>query len=176
MRKILTVTLVLVPFVLLFSSCATTHPNEQLIMGKWNTVSVEKILPEKQQAAEPQTGPGGTAITNDTGAKTGKGGGKSGSSGEAGARAEEQFNRLYRAEQKATLEIFPNKTAVKDYHGTLVKATWKMKPSGKKIVAKSIKTKERIVLEIEELTDTKAVVIEKLPVGALKITYAKEKQ
>jgi hypothetical protein len=57
----------------------------------------------------------------------------------------------------------------------MVKATWKMKPNGKKVIAKNVKTKEKYVLEILELSETQAVIQETLPMGALKITYAKEK-
>jgi hypothetical protein len=177
MRKYLFTIILLAAVGALLTSCATTSPNEALIVGKWNPVTVEKILPEKAAAQGQGTTtatPGGTAASgNDQpqARKEGKGGG----SGENYAKAEEKFNRLYRAEQKATLEIYADKSAVKNFGGTMVKATWKMKPNGKKVIAKNVKTKEKYVLEILELSETQAVIQENLPMGALKITYAKEK-
>lgn len=174
MRKTLLITLVLFLTTGLFSVSAKTHPNEKLLVGKWRAVSVEKILPEtkpQQDAAttptsDPKTEPAGGARAGSKGSGTG--------TGDPKARAEEQFNRLYKAEQKSTLEIFADKTAVMDFHTYYVKATWKMKSNGKKVVAKNIKTKDKYVLEVLELTETKAVILERFPAGSLKITYARE--
>ena len=173
MRKTLLITLVLFLTTGLFSVSAKTHPNEKLLVGKWRAVSVEKILPEtKTQQQDGATTPPSNPRSEPAGGA--KAGAKGSAAGDPKARAEEQFNRLYKAEQKSTLEIFENKTAVKDFNGNYVKATWKMKSNGKKVVAKNIKTKDKYVLEILELTETKAVILEKLPAGSLKITYARE--
>jgi len=173
MRKNLLTIVILIAATTLLTSCATTHPNEKLIVGRWKTVSVEKVLPEDSPmntqtgtaapANDPRSQPAGDARTGDKG-----------SQGDSKARAEEQFNRLYRAEQKATLEVYEDKVAVKDFNGTYVKATWKMKSNGTKLVAKSIKTKDKYVMEILELSQDKAVILEILPVGSLKITYQRQ--
>jgi hypothetical protein len=174
MKKNLFISFVLLAFTAVYTTCAASHPNEKLIVGKWKTVSVEKVLPENPQQQPTGTTPPSTPKTEPAGTSKGGSKGSGAGSGDAKVRAEEQFNRLYIAEQKATLEITANKYAIKDFNGTFVKATWKMKANGTKIVAKNIKTKEKYVLEILELTETKAVILEKLPAGSLKITYARE--
>ena len=176
MRTNLLTTFFLIFLSALLTSCATTSPNQTLIVGKWKPVTVEKILPEQastdQQASTAGT-PSGTSSQAGEKQQAGKSG-RGGSTTDNRARAEEQFNRLYRAEQRATLEVFADKNAVKDYNGTYVKATWKMKSNGKKIVAKNIKTKEKFVLEILEVSEKQLIIKENLPGGAFKITYAKE--
>jgi hypothetical protein len=160
----------------LFTSCATTNPKEALIIGKWKPTNVEKIMPEKTASAD--QGAASTAAAGNTSSGNNQSqareGGKGGNSGANYAKAEEQFNRLYRAEQKGTMEIYADHSAVKNFGGAMVKATWKMKPNGKKVIAKNVKTKEKYVLDILELSETQVVIQENLPIGALKITYVKE--
>lgn len=127
---------------------AKPHPNEKLLVGKWRPVSVEKVIPEKSAA---KTGTVETPVKTD-----------------------ERSEQFMRNEQRTTLEITADKTAAKEYHGKLMKFTWKLKGKGKKMVARNLQTKEKYVLNIVEVTAAKLILIETLPAGTLKITYAKE--
>ena len=73
------------------------------------------------------------------------------------------------------MEIFSNKTAVKNYPGKPLHATWKMKGDGTRIVAKNVETKSKVVLEILEISKVQIVVLEHAHMGDLKITYEREK-
>jgi hypothetical protein len=171
------ITLVLIALSTLFTSCATFHSNQKLIVGKWKPVKVEKmLLDDKKQAGTTPSAGTTTPVSNDTAMRAkmdAKGGGTG--SGDAMAKSPDKISMLYLSEQKVTLEFAANKTAVKDYRGKTIKATWKMKLTGKKIVLTDMKTNEKLVLEIVELTETQAVIIEKLPFASVKVTYAREK-
>jgi hypothetical protein len=69
------------------------------------------------------------------------------------------------------MEIFANKTAVKNFPGKPLHATWKMKGKGTKIVAKNVENKMKFTIEILEISKVQIVVIEHAPVGDVKITY-----
>jgi hypothetical protein len=193
MKNFLTaVTLVVMAWAL--SSCALVKsPNEKLIVGTWTPVKVEKyISPEdlekmKSQPAGTASGtasaastknPAGHTAINDTASKAkmaAKGGLQEGGQGTPDQRAQQRLDRLIQTEQRSPLIIAADKVAVKNYPGNPLKASWKMNAKGTKVTAKDFKTKEKYVLDIVEVTDTKLVIIETLPIGTLKISYVKEK-
>jgi hypothetical protein len=153
MRKQLLVTLILTAFTAVIAIGGKVHPNEKLIVGKWIPVKVEKYVPEKKK---------------DTSAPARS------ETGENKSPDDQKLERLLRAEQKATLEITSDRTAMKNYHGKLIKASWKLKGGGKKIVARDISTKEKYILNIVEVTDTQMILIENSAAGSITITYKKE--
>jgi hypothetical protein len=176
------------------TSCALVKsPNEKLIVGTWTPVKVEKyISPEdlekmKTQASGTTSGTAtatgakgatGNTAKNDTASKAkmaAKGGTQGTGQGTPQQRAEQRLDRLIQAEQRSPLIIGADKIAVKNYPGNPVKGSWKMNAKGTKVTAKNFKTKEKYVLDIVEITDAKMVIIENLPIGALKINYVKEK-
>jgi hypothetical protein len=134
------------------------YPNEKWIVGKWKPVKVEKVASVKE---------GKQIVTKDTIISRPV-------IGNIDAPGINKVDKLMMMEQKTMLEITGDRTAMKDYHGTIIKATFKLKKGGTKIVARNIKTKERYVFNIVEATDSKLVLIEKTQGGLLKITYVKQ--
>jgi hypothetical protein len=149
--------------VMVATSCAiTSHPNEKIIVGLWTPVKVEKIVDSSALLASPAM----AGNKEQQQSKTGKPGGEGGVS-----RKDEALDRLVQSERRATMEIFANKTAVKNFPGKPLHATWKMKGKGTKIVAKNVENKMKFTIEILEISKVQIVVIEHAPVGDVKITY-----
>ncbi|NQV02831.1 MAG: hypothetical protein HQ542_09305 [Bacteroidia bacterium] len=179
----------LVAFVaVLFSSCATTHPNEKLIVGEWKPIKAEKYFtPEEEEllkkAQEQSTGTrptttgdkpaattGGTSPTTSTPPPSdqGRGGDRAG-----GKNIGDELNRIIQAESRANIIIYPDKTAVKFYRARTVKATWKLKGKGTVLLAKDLEKKDKYRIDILEVDGGIMVVVENLPVGGIKVTYQK---
>jgi hypothetical protein len=152
--------------VIFLGSCAVgTHPNEKIIIGTWRPVKVEKVVDSSaiEAAASMQT--------PDQGKKQGDGRAVTGG---AASRTDAELDRLVQMEQRATMEIFPDKTAVKNFPGKPLHATWKMKGKGKKIIAKNTENKLTFVIQILEIDKERIVVLEKAPVGDIRITYERQ--
>ncbi len=162
-----TINIITLFIVLIFlGSCAVgTHPNEQIIIGTWRPVKVEKVVDSSaiEAAASLQT--------PDQGKKQGDG---RAAAGGAASRTEAELDRLVQLEQRATMEIFPDKTAIKNFPGKPLHATWKMKGKGKKIIAKNTENKMTFVIQILEIDKERIVVLEKAPVGDIRITYERQ--
>lgn len=161
--------------IIFFASCATTHPNEQLIVGKWNTQKVEKYVDPTAAPAESKTevvAPKTVKVKTDTTSKAGSKGG--GNVSTVNPRAEDALQRMIRVEERSSLEVYANKMAVKNYPKKTVKATWKLKGKGTRFVAKDLATKEKHYFDLLEVSETRIVLIEHTPAGDLKITYAKQ--
>jgi hypothetical protein len=161
--------------ILIFSSCATTHPNEQLIVGTWKPEKVEKWVdpnsaPEaKTEVTAPQTIKVKSADTSRKSGDQGKGAVTA-----VDPRMEDALQRLMRVEERTNLEVFANKMATKSYPAKTVKATWKIKgKDGTKFVAKNIQTKEKTNFTLLELNESRVVLVEHTRAGDLKITYVK---
>ena len=149
--------------VIFLGSCSiSSHPNEKLIIGTWRPLSVEKIVDSSAiQAGAAQAG---------TSVKQKQGSARPAAEGGAG-RKDAELNRLVQLEMRATMVIYPDKTAIKNFQGKPLHAKWKMKGKGTKIVAKNLENKTTFVIEILEINKEKVVIIEHAPVGDLKITY-----
>lgn len=189
MKKYLSTTLILVVFTTFMASAGKLTSKEQLLVGKWKPVNVERVdIPQGaagQTAGNKAVGkkipgtpaPEGQAKENTQSgqpAQTGKVAADKGGKGTSGRSEGDKLERFIRGEERAPLTIFADHTAMKEYHKNIIKASWKMKANGKKIVVRNIKNKEKYTMKVLELTETQLVIIEKLPVGSLKITYTRE--
>ncbi len=170
------------------TSCATTHPNEKLIVGNWKPVKAEQYFTEEEleeiekiqsqstqqrQASgteKSQTTTGGATATTPTSATQTRG--KEGNIG-GGQNIQADLNRLIQAEGRAQMVIYPDHSAAKFYRGRTVKATWKLRGNGTVLVAKDLEKKDKYRIDILEISDSKMVVVENLPIGGIKITYKK---
>ncbi len=142
------------------------HPNEKTIIGLWTPVSVEKVVDSAElQAAAQLNGGNNNKKTGKDGAAAPEG---------AAGRKDAALDKLVQAEQRATLEILDNHTAIKKFPGKPINATWKMKGNGTKIVAKNIENKMKFTIEILEINKERIVVIEHAPVGDVKIVYERK--
>ena len=164
-RRIITVCTLALAIFFMTSCGITPHPNETIIVGKWRPVSVEKIVDSSALQA--------AASLEGSSVKGNSRSGLPGGSVEA-SRKEATLDRLVQSEMRATMEIFPNKTAVKNFPGKPLQATWKMKGKGTRIVAKNVENKMKFVIEILEIDKERIVVIEHAPVGDIKITYERQ--
>jgi len=167
-----------ISLVWLITSCATTHPNEKLIVGTWRTVKVEKYVDEsamKAAAATPSSKTGSNVNRTETTSPNDPQRGIQSTDAERENKVQNKLNRLIQSEERAVLVIDSGHFASKQYPGTLKRATWKMKPNGMVIIAKNLENKERVRMEIEEISENQAVIIQELPVGSLRITYARER-
>ncbi len=196
MKNILTIVM-LAAFACAFTSCAITSPKEKLLVGTWKPVKVEKyISPEDMEKLKSKNAQGtssstpGSSATNPSGKPArmdsvtkakmaAQSGGRGANEGDNPAlRAEERLNRLIQSEARADLVITSDKKAGKmaviTLPGAPVKATWKMNHKGTKITTKNLKTKDKYVFDVIELTENKAVFIQNLPIGGIKISYTKQ--
>ncbi len=170
--------LLFIALVLLITSCATTHPNEKLIVGTWRTVKVEKYVDEsamKAAANAPAPKTGSNVNRTEPTSQSDPPRETQSTDPERDNKVQNKLNRLIQSEERAVLVIDSGHFASKQYPGTLKRATWKMKSNGMVIIAKNIENKERVRMEIEEISENQAVIIQELPVGSLRITYSREK-
>lgn len=151
--------------VAILASCAVYHPNEKIIIGTWRPVTVEKVVDSSALQAE-------ASLKGQPSAQ------KPGTAGIAGegstGRKEAELDRLVQSEKRATMEIFADKTAIKNFPGKPLNATWKMKGKGTRIVAKNLENNMTFTIEILEINKERIVVIEHAPVGDIKITYERQ--
>lgn len=154
----------------IMGSCAVSHPNEKIIVGTWRPVKVEKVVDSSALEAAEALNPAATA--KPSGSRPGDV--RPGRSGDGASRKEAELNRLVQLEQRSTMEIYPDKTAVKNFHQKPINATWKMKGRGKKILAKNVETKHTFVIDILEISKERMVVLQHTPAGDLKIEYERQ--
>jgi len=164
-NKIFTFFAFAVAIIVLTSCGITSHPNEKLIIGKWRTVKVEKVVDSSALQAQ-------ASMKGTTGQKQTRPGSPAGEGG--AAKKEAILDRLVQSEMHATMEIFANKTAIKNYTGKPLNATWKMKGKGTRIIAKGVENKRTFVIEILDINKERIVVVEHTPAGDLKITYERQ--
>ncbi len=168
MKRLLTLFFVFT-VALLISSCATISPNQKKLIGSWKAVKVEKynVLNAPSQTAE-----AGQKNDSSTVEYT-----ESQIAALQSSKMEEQRKRIViKSELHSILTINANKTATKELQGKIIHATWKLKNNGTRLLIDSKETDRNMILEIQHITDTSAVVVETLPVGDFKITYKKEKK
>ena len=168
MNRTKTIAIFLSAFALfIITSCAIVpHPNEKIIVGIWKPVKVEKIIDSAVLLAA-------TTRAADTTVKNQKAG-RPAQAGNA-ARKGATIERLIQSEMRATLEIYANKTAIKNYPGKPLHATWKMKGRGTRLIAKNKANKAKFVIDIVEISQDQVVVLEHAQMGDLKITYDRQK-
>jgi hypothetical protein len=152
--------------IIALTSCGiTSHPNEKLIVGKWRPVKVEKIVDSSALQA-------GASMKGTPGKKQTRPGSPAGEGG--AARKEAIFDRFIQSEMQATMEIFANKTAIKNYPGKPLNVTWKMKGKGTRIIAKNVGNKTTIVIDILAIDKERIVVMEHTRGGDVKISYERQ--
>jgi hypothetical protein len=151
---------------IVMTSCSLTmHPNEKMIVGTWRPVKVEKVVDSSALQAN-------TAMSDNSKQKAAKQGRPTGEGGVS--KKDVSLDRLVQSEMRATMEIFHNKTAIKNYPGKPMHATWKMKGKGTRIVAKNVENKMKFVIDILEISDEQIVVLEHAVIGDVKITYERQ--
>lgn len=163
-------------FMLMITSCATTHPNEKLLVGTWYTIKAAPTgdyLTQADLAAKQAATPKPPKSVPDT-----VRGGKDAKSKSARTPEEIEADRaqklqnLLGSEQRSKLIIRADKTADKVTPGKTVKAKWKLKKDGTRLIAKS-KEKGKFVFDIQKLTDSTMMVTEHLEKIDLVIKYRK---
>jgi hypothetical protein len=165
-------------------SCATTHPNAKLLVATWKPDKVVKYIDPNAPPAQPATTQTGTpeqksttgqpesqATQDKKKAEAEKNGQQSGNSQE---RAAMTLEKVIQAESRAPLTIYADGTGVKSYPNKLVKVKWKLNKKGTLITARDMKTKETYKLDLLEVNDKQCVIVERTPVGDIKITYLKQ--
>ncbi|MDP1620966.1 MAG: hypothetical protein Q8M08_01370 [Bacteroidales bacterium] len=164
-NRIFTLGTIVITIIFMTSCGMTPHPNEKIIIGIWRPVKVEKVVDSSALQAA-------ASMSDNSGRQQVKEGRQDGEG--AVSRKDAALDRLIQNEMRATMEIFPNKTAVKNFPGKPLNATWKMKGKGSRIVAKNIENKMKFVIEILEISKEQIIVIEHVPVGDIKITYERQ--
>jgi hypothetical protein len=144
-------------FALLVTSCATTS-NQKKLIGTWKAIKIERYnIPNLAASAtgEAKTVKSSATTPDSTGAPR------------PVSKAEEQLNRLIKMEQRSTLTLNADKTAVKEIPGKTIHATWKLKNKGTRLLVDSKDAGKKMTIEILHINDTSAVVVETLPMGGL---------
>jgi hypothetical protein len=166
MKRLLTVFFI-VTIAFLVSSCAVFYPNQKKLIGTWKAVKVEKLEVNVPTAQAPAAG---------TEAKTRTGEGKSSAGGPDSAKIEKQISRMIDNEMKSTLTINADKTAIKEYSGKTIHATWKLKKRGTRLLVNTKETGKKLTLDILHINDTSVIVKATVPYGSMKVSYRKEKK
>ena len=153
---------------LLIASCATTYPNEKLLIGKWNPVHAEEYI---------------KPVTNKTGStqapkqpvknKTPEQSEPSQSTGTE-SRASNKLTHMIQTELRSPFIVYANKTAEKNFPGKTVTANWKMKKKGTRVIAKNPETSKQLKIDILSISDSTLEVIEYSDAGNLKVKYIKD--
>jgi hypothetical protein len=153
--------------ILFITSCAVTYPNEKLIVGDWKPVTAEKYVPPPRPSKSQAT-PGDTV-------KAAKKAARQASDAIApDPKDENQLKRMIQTELRSPISVYASKDVVKFYPGKNVKGTWKMKKKGTRIVAKELHGDKKLTMDILEITDNSATVVERLPFGDIKIVYSRK--
>jgi hypothetical protein len=163
--RIITICAVALTVFILTSCGITPHPNQKIIVGTWIPLKVEKVSESSAKQAASSMAGNKEQKQSKTGAPEGDGG---------ASRKEATLDRLIQSEMRATMDIRADKTAVKNFPGKPLHATWKLKGKGTRIVAKNVENNMKFVIEIVEITKEIIVVIEHAPVGDIKITYKRQ--
>jgi len=151
---------------LMISSCATSL-NQKKLVGTWKAIKIERYnIPNLAASASGENrNDKSSATTADSTAAP-----------RQLSKAEDQLNRLIKMEQRSTLTLNADKTAIKEIPGKTIHATWKLKKQGTRLLVDSKEAGKKMTIEILHINDTSAVVVETLPIGGLKVTYRKEKK
>ena len=157
---------------ILIASCASMSGNQKRLIGTWKAEKVEKHnIPDFKTI---QTSP--TANTNTQKSKTDNvADTNSVPVAKEASKAEKQLNRFIQMEEGSKLTVNKDKTAIRESLGKTVHATWKLK-KGTILMINVKETGKKFTANIQHITDTSLVVLEPLPIGALKVTYKKEKK
>jgi len=159
-------------FSLIISSCVVNHEVEKRLIGKWNPVNVENLTPQMTLSQPMKTIKVDTSSDPDT---------KKEIELTLPANPDEKtakFQRAVATEMRSPImiAITNNQRIVEKYFpGKTATGTWKLKKNGKRVAVKETKTGRKFTLDIISLSDSIAVVHEKLPLGEIKIKYAKQK-
>lgn len=174
MNKLLTL-IAAFGIVFLLASCATTsHPNQKLILGTWNAQKVSIYTDPNAPpvpAAKVTTPPAAPKTMAQDTSKHRKGEKNVARTPEEIAQHQAQrLEKLLQLEYKSRLKINADKTVEKIYGGKSLKGKWKMKKDGKRMIVKS-KEKGRMLLDVQYLTDSIAIIVEHFPVGDIQVKY-----
>ncbi len=153
----------------LVSSCATTNPNQQKLIGSWKAVKVEKFN-------TPDTLYGTSASIKTSDSTTGGYTESQRAALQSGKVVEQEKRVIIRSELNTVLTLNADKTATKEFQGKTIPATWKLKKNGTRLLVASKETDKNMILEIQRISDTSAIMVQSLPIGDFKITYKKGKK
>ncbi len=163
--------------ILILSSCVTVHPNQKLLIGSWKPESVVKYVDQNTvQAPSATTSTPATAqpVKAKSADTSGKGRAPATPAVPIDQKMALMLDRLIVAEERSTLDISANGTGAKIYHGKVLKAKWKLKAKGTRIVGKELEGGRKFVADIVEISDKRLVVIERTQVGDMKVVYIKQ--
>ncbi len=162
----------LLPLVMIFLtaflfSCASLSPNNKILVGKWKPEYAEKYIePGKEKKTE-------TKVVSDTAAEK-----KSKTVTNEmpnQQRADAEWERMVNTEKRTPLIVNEDHTLQKTFHQKTVKGSWKLKNKGKRLIMTESTTGQKLRADILEINDSMMVVVERLPVGDIKVKYVKEK-
>ncbi|HTX88094.1 MAG TPA: hypothetical protein VMC08_03830 [Bacteroidales bacterium] len=166
-RKLVLPVWMIVMTVFLFA-CSITSPNAKLLVGSWKPVSAEKYVdPAKAKpVVKQQAVPDSASLAK--GKKTNPG------MSEADHHAEMELERAINTEKRTPMIVKADKTAEKAYHQQTVKGSWKLKKQGKQIIFTEANSGKKLKADILQINDTTVVLVERLPVGDIKVKYVKQ--
>ena len=167
--------------IIISNSCKVTYPNEKYMNGRWTPVKVERFVEPGSVATTPAPAPKSSASTpaksteNPDSTTITLKKRRNNNAIPPELERENLIQRHILAEQKACLEVNQEKKmVVKVYPGKTIKATWKMKNKGTRITTKNIETGKKSTIDILEINDTSAVLLERFLIGNIKVTYHKD--
>jgi hypothetical protein len=159
-------------FVFLTAFSKPVEPIQKRLLGTWKVVKVEKydipnIIPPAPQNTQKSTTTHKDTTTSAMSATA---------TAHQASKMEDRLNRIIQTEMHSKLTINADKTAIEERPGKTLKGTWKLKKHGTILLVNSKERGKKMTIDIIHVNDTSAVVIQRLPIGGLKITYRKEKK
>ncbi len=157
---------IIVTFLVL--SCASNKTIEKRLIGTWKAVKIEPIVAYGQTVPTIENPENMRRSHFDTTANQQR--------PKEPSKTEQQLNRMVDTELRSSMTINADKTAVKEYPGKTVHASWKLKDKGRSLFIKTKETDRELTFFIQRINDTSAVFTATTPVGKFKVTYKKEKK
>jgi hypothetical protein len=150
-------------------SCASTHPNAKILVGSWKPESAEKYIDPAKAKKEEQK-----KEANADSSKMAKNSKTPSNDMTAEQKTEAEWARMVNTEKRTPLVVKADNTLEKTYHNKTIKGTWKLKRHGTRIIMVESTTGQKLQADILEISDTTIVVVERLPVGDIKVKYIKQ--
>ena len=164
MKRLLTLFLVII-VVFLISSCTTYTPIQKRLIGTWKVMKLKQFSTPGTMASigeKDKKSHSDTTTNQITHRKLSK--------------EEQEQIAMSLSEINYNLIFNADKTAIKEYQGKTIHATWKLKDNGRNLLIISKGTGKQALFHIQQINDTSAIFSVTSLLGTTRILYEKEKK
>jgi hypothetical protein len=170
MNKLFTLITIVISATII-TSCATTQPREKLLVGTWIPLKVDSyVSPYQKVSAIPEKKVKVTDTTTTEQQNT--------ELTSAAASAEEkkakQLEHFFGTQIRTKIKVNADKTCEIQAPGKSTNATWKLKKKGTILAIKETVSGKKRILELVQLNDTSAMIIQRTKTGDFIARYRKQ--